>query len=49
MTLEANFVSKMSKLFGEVRRVDMRIFVQTYFCLYSVSQKKCIQDLYVKK
>ena len=34
MNLVANFISKMSKLFGEVGRVDRRIFVQTYFCPY---------------
>ena len=34
MNLVANFISEMSKLFGEVGRVDRRIFVQTYFCPY---------------
>ena len=34
MNLGANFISKMSKLFGEVGRVYRRIFVQTYFCPY---------------
>ena len=30
MNLGANFISKMSKLFGEVGRVDRKMFVQTF-------------------
>ena len=32
MNLGANFISKLSKLFGEVGRVDRRVFVKTNFC-----------------
>ena len=39
MNLVANFISEMSKLFGEVGRVDRRIFVQTYFCPYQGSRQ----------
>ena len=34
MNLVANFICEMSKLFGEVGRVDRRIFVQNDFYPY---------------
>ena len=34
MNLVSNLISRMSKLFKEVGRVDMRIFVTSYFCPY---------------
>ena len=39
MNLGANFISKMSKLFGKVGRVDRSIFVQTNFCPYQCSRQ----------
>ena len=39
MNFGANFISKMFKLFGEVGRVDRRVFVQTYFVTLDICPK----------